>query len=70
MQFNICLLLMRHLQIQKHRRGKIMMSHETRNMVLHKPIRKMLSMSACIEAQKPDVETDDDASEFNLTYRD
>ena len=45
-----------------------MMSHEARNMGLRK--RKMLSMSACIEAQKTDVETDDDASEFNLTCRD
>jgi hypothetical protein len=42
-----------------------MMSHEVRNMVLNKPIRKVLSMSACIEAEKPDVKTDDDRSEFN-----
>jgi hypothetical protein len=45
-----------------------MTSHEMRNMVLNKSIRKVLSMSACIEAEKTDVKTDNDGSEFNLTY--
>ena len=44
-----------------------MTSHEMGNMVLNKPIRKLLSMSAGIEAEKPDVKTDDDGLEFTLT---
>jgi hypothetical protein len=58
------------LKIEKHRSCIAVLTHEMRKMMLNKPIRKCLPMSASIEAEEANMQTYEDRLKLNLANGD